>query len=204
MIVKSIIEKFGKSYSVDDDTYHMGIHHLLGDAIARRFIGRKTCLDACAGAGMMAIHLAKYVGKVIAIDINPAHLEQARRNVATASVSNKVELISGDVMEILRSLGTIDSAFLDPDWAKEGDDKENHVLDLSDMVPPADRLLEKIFRKTENVCLRLPKSFDIGLLDDLPKHETETVYLDGHKKFHCVYFGDLVTNAEMSELDISS
>jgi len=198
---ESVIEKFGKEYTVDLDTLHMGIHHLLGDAVAKRFIGHKACLDACLGAGLMTIALAKYVDTVIGVDVDPAHLEQAKQNVKIASIEHRTNLIQGDIMDVLKMIQPIDSAFLDPDWARVGDNKENHVLSLSQMVPPADLLLEEVFKKTRNVCLRLPKTFDLRLLDGLPQHETESIFLDGKLKFYCVYFGDLIHTEGKSELN---
>lgn len=181
----------------------MGIHHLLGDAVAKRFAGHKICLDACLGAGFMSISLTKYVDKVIGVDINPLHLEQAKTNSGIAFAGNKIEFMSGDVLEILKTIGAIDSAFIDPDWAKIGDDKENHVSSLSQMIPPADVSLKEVFNKTKNVCLRLPKSFDLGLLNTLPEHEVQSVFLDGRLKFYCVYFGDLIHDKGKSELRVS-
>ena len=194
-----IVEKFGDIYSANKDTYHMGIYHVLGNIIAKRFVGHKVCLDSCLGAGFMTLSISKYVNKVIGVDINLEHLEQAKTNLKIASIENKVEFIQADVLEVLSSL-EFDSAFLDPDWAKQGDDKENHVSELSQMVPPADILLQKVFEKTKNVCLRLPKSFDLNKLNNLPPHESEAIYQDNKLKFYCVYFGDLIRNEGYTEL----
>lgn len=194
-----IKEKFGNQYFANKDTYHMGIHHVLGDKIAQRFLGHQVCLDSCLGAGFMTLQLAKYIDKVISVDINPEHLSQAKENAKIANVFEKITFVEGDVLDVIDPLD-FDSAFLDPDWAKSGDDKENHVLELSHMVPPADILLEKVFQKTKNVCLRLPKSFDLKNLDYLPPHESESVYQDGKLKFYCVYFGDLIKQIGETEL----
>ena len=131
-------------------------------------------------------------------------MQQAKRNVQIASIEDKIDFILGDALKIINTIDKIDSAFLDPDWAKTGDDKENHVPALSQMVPPTDSLLNEVFKKTGNVCLRLPKEFDTDLINGLPEHETESVLLDGKLKFYCVYFGDLIYNAEKSELKIYS
>lgn len=197
-----IIKKFGENYSANKDTYHMGIDKLLAEPIAKRFSGHNICLDACAGAGFMAIILAKYVNKIILVDTNPMHLEQARTNLSMSENVSKANFILGDIIWALDAISNIDSAFLDPDWAEVGDSKENHVSELSQMVPPADILLEKIQKKTRNICLRLPKEFDTTKLDGLPPHESESVYLDNKLKFKCVYFGDLVKTIGNTKLRV--
>lgn len=197
-----VVKKFGKEYSANDDTYHMGIHYLLGNAIAKRFYGHKICLDTCLGAGFMALALAKHVNKVIGVDINPLHLEQAKHNAGLALIEEKIEFILGDALKIIRTIIEIDSGFLDPDWARIGDNKENHTPKLSQMVPPANVLLEEVFKKTKNVCLRLPKEFNLENLRGFPEHEIESVYLDDKLKFYCIYFGDLIKNTKSSELRV--
>lgn len=197
-----VIEKFGAEYVANKDTYHMGIHRLLAEPIAKRFSEYRVCLDACLGAGFMTLALAKYVDKIIGVDTNPAHLRQAEENLKIAGISNQVKLIEGNVLEKIKTLNEIDSAFLDPDWAKKGDDKEKHVSELSDMIPPTDTLLEKVFEKTQNVCLRLPKEFDLAKLNPLPPHESDAVYQGGKLKFYCIYFGDLIKKEGPTELRI--
>lgn len=197
-----ILKKFGKEYFVDSNTYHMGIHHLLSAVIAKRFLGHKICLDACLGAGFMTLALTKYVDKIIGVDIDLLHLKQAKDNAKVLSVEDKIQFVQGDVLKVIKTIGKIDSAFLDPDWAKAGDSKENHVSDFSQMIPPADLLLKEVFKKTNNICLRLPKEFDLKKLSVLPEHEIESVYLDNSLKFYCVYFGDLIINTGNTELKV--
>lgn len=196
-----IFEKFGGAYVANPDTYHMGIHSSLGDKIAQRFKGSKICLDTCLGAGFMTLNLAKYVEKVIGVDVNPAHLEEARNNTKIAGIESQVEIIQGDVLEVIDTL-EFDSAFLDPDWAKVGESKENHVMELYQMVPNAEILLEKVFKKAKNVCLRLPKEFDLNKLNLLSSHESEAVYQDDKLKFYCIYFGSLIKKEGNTELRV--
>jgi len=200
-----IFKKFGGDYLANEDTYHMGIHHLLAEKIAQRFPKDGICLDACLGAGFMAIPLAKRVKKVIGVDINAIHLKQARQNAGKASAANKIEFIEGDILQVIKKLNKIDAAFLDPDWARVGDSKENHVSDLSQMVPDADVLLSEVRRKTENICLRLPKSFVLeNLGHSFSCGEIESVYLNDRLKFHCIYFGNLAKTDGRSELRINT
>ena len=152
----------------------------------------------------MTLVLVKYVSKVIGVDANSLHLKQAKYNADLAKVQNQIEFIEGDILRVMENIKRIDSAFLDPDWARAGDNKENHTLSLSLMVPPADALLKKVFKKTSNICLRLPKEFGLRGLNGFPEHEIESVYLDNKLKFHCVYFGDLILNRTDSALKIQT
>jgi 16S rRNA G966 N2-methylase RsmD len=191
---EKIIKKFGKEYQVDDETFIMGIHHLLGDYIAQRFKGYNVVLDACSGAGFISIALAKYVKQVIAVEINPDYLEQAKYNAKIAGVYLKIKFFLGDVLNknILNKIPQIDGAFLDPDWAIAGEPKLIHTSKFSNMQPPADKLFAEINKKTQNIALRLPKEIDLSELKFLPSYELEKIYLDNDFKFYCAYFGKLI------------
>ena len=200
---REILEKYGKDlYQVDTDTFHMGIHQKFSDHIARKFKKYQLVLDACAGAGFIAIAIARYANKVIAIDINETHLNQAKANAKIDSVNSKMIFIKGDVLNELKKLDIFDAAVLDPDWARPGDDKEIHVRELSDMEPSGQTLFNEVSKKTKNICLRLPKEFDTSKLKHLPPHEIEAFYQDGKLKFYCAYFGDLMAKDGIREFRV--
>jgi len=201
---EKIIKKFGKDYLVDNETFIMGIHHLFGDHIAQRFKSYEIVLDSCCGAGFMSIALAKYVNQVIAVEINPKNLEQAKNNAKIVNVSNKIQFILGDILNknTLNKIPKIDSAFLDPDWAIVGEIKTTHTSKLSNMRPSADKLFTEINKLTQNIALRLPREIDLSELKDLPSHELEKIYLDNDFKFYCAYFGELLQKAEDTEFKV--
>ena len=189
-----IFKKFGgRDYEFNEDTYTMGINHILGLHIAQRFKGYGVVLEVCTGAGFMLIPLAKNVRKVITVEMNPEHLKQAKNNVKVAGIKSNISFILGDILkeEIMNKIPNIDAAFLDPDWAKIGKNKSIHVTKMSNMQPPADILLERIAKRTPDVALRLPKEVDLKDLRKLPPHELEKIYLDNDFKFYCAYFGGL-------------
>ena len=154
----------------------------------------KFILDACCGAGFMSIALVKYVNQVIAVEINPKHLEQAENNVKVAGVSSKIEFIFGDILnkKILNKIPKIDGAFLDPDWAISDEPITTHTSKFSKMQPPADKLFVEINKKTQNIALRLPREINLSELKTLPSYELEKIYLDDDFKFYCSYFGRLI------------
>ena len=190
---EKIIKKFGKEYQVDNETFIMGIHYLLGDHIAQRFKGYDVVLDTCCGAGFMSIALAKYVNQVIAVEINPKYLEQAKNNVKIADISSKIRFILGYILynKTTKTIHNIDGFFLDPDWAAVVEIKTTHTSKLSSMQPPADRLFTEMSERTKNIALRLPKEIDLSELENLPSHELEKIYLDDDFKFYRAYFGKL-------------
>ncbi len=198
-----VLDKYGKtSYEVDEDTFHMGIHHLISDHVAKRFKGSDIVLDACVGGGFMTIALSKYIKKIIAVDIDKKHLTQAQANVQFSTNSSKITFVEGDILEKIKYVGPFDAAFLDPDWARPGEDKTVHVHELRDMEPSGTILFDEVSKITKNICLRLPKEFDILKLKDFPAHEVQSVYLEAKLKFFCVYFGKLMVKAGETELRI--
>ncbi len=197
-----MIQKFGKEYVVNDDTYHMGIHQALGEHVATRFEECKVVLDACAGAGFMSLALARHVSKVIAVDINAEHLAQARENARIEERVEQIEFVEGDVLKVLPGIPFLDGAFLDPDWARPGDKKTIHVSALENMEPSATRLYMEVAEKTKNICLRLPKTFNSEELKKLPACEFEAVYLNDDLKFYCAYWGKLVKKEGNTEIRI--
>ena len=198
---EKIIKKFGKEYLVSEETFIMGIHHLLADHMAQRFNGYGVVLDSCCGAGFMSIALAKFVNQVIAVEINREHLSQAKNNAKIAGVSSKINFILGDIQdkEILNKIPQIDGAFLDPDWAIAGESKTTHTPKPSNMQPSADRLFNTASAITQNIALRLPREIDLSELKNFPPHELGKIYLDDDFKFYCAYFGGLKKKAENTE-----
>jgi tRNA1(Val) A37 N6-methylase TrmN6 len=199
---EEILKKFGKeNYQVNDNTYIMGIHHLLGEHIAQRFKGYDKVLEACTGAGFMLINLIKNAKNVFTVEINPEHLEQAKNNLRIAGLDSNIRFILGDVMseKILNKISKIDAAFLDPDWSPVGKNKLDHTTKLSDMQPSAEDLFNRITKKTQNIALRLPRELDLNELKKLPPHELEKIYLNDDFKFYCAYFGRLKNNTDNTE-----
>jgi len=191
--------KFGLDYVANERTFVMGIDQRFTAKMAERFC-RRLVLETCTGGGFTTIALARVATHVITVETDSAHHEQARQNVATAGLLDRVTFVLADIMDgkTLDGLPSVDAAFLDPDWAVTGPDHVHHFLQSSTR-PPADALLERAFRTTRNVALVLPPSLDIHELDALPGHERQKLYMGQHHELYCLYFGDLV--ASLSETD---
>src|SRR5664279_3406543 len=133
---RHIRAKFGDDYVATDDTFRLGIDTRVTRHFAARFVGR-VVLETCTGAGFTTIALAGSAAHVLTVEIEPAHLLQARSNVERAGLLNKVTFVTGDVLAegFLEGCTPFDSAFLDPDWAVSG---FGHVCRFrnSNMRPP--------------------------------------------------------------------
>ena len=198
----AIRAKFGLDYVANERTFVMGIDQRFAAKMAERFC-RRLVLETCTGRGFTTIALARVAAHVITVESDPAHHEQARQNVATAGLLDRVTFVLADIMDerTWDGLPSVDTAFLDLDWAVTGPDHVHHFLQSSTR-PPADALLERAFRVTRNVALVLPPSLDIHELDALPGHERQKLYMGQNHELYCLYFGDLVASLNETDLHV--
>ena len=199
---KAIREKFGDDYIVDARTFKMGIDQRFTEHFARRF-KNMTVLETCTGAGFSTISLARHAKHVYTVEINQSHQRQAITNVDKSKHSDRVTFIQGNILEqsVLKNLPHIDSAFIDPDWADEDHNHKYQFLN-STTQPPADLLLEYIFKITEDIALILPPFIDINEFKDLPEHECERLYFNKRHELFCLYFGELINEAGITEFHV--
>ena len=194
---EEIVKKFGGNYRADKNTFKMGIDRRITVEIAKRFKGLRV-LETCTGGGFSTIALARVARSVSTVEINRAIQNQAKENIKQAKCSNKVTFILGDVMNknIVDSLPPFDAAFLDPDWADNGQDHIYRFIN-STTRPPADKLFKKILHYTKNIALVLPPVIPKNEFANLPALELQNIYLDGELVLFCLYFGTLMyTNTE--------
>lgn len=198
----AIRAKFGQDYIANERTFVMGIDRRFTAEMADRFHNRRV-LETCTGGGFTTIALARAAAHVITVEIDPAHQAQARRNLATAALLDRVTFVLADVMDekTWRGLPPVDAAFLDPDWAVTGPDHVHRFV-RSSTRPPADALLERTFSATGNVALVLPPSLDIRELDTLPPHERQKLYMDQRHELYCLYFGNLTSSLGETEFRV--
>ena len=198
----SIRAKFGMEYVASERTFVMGIDRRFAAKMAERFRGRRV-LETCTGGGFTTIELARVARHVFTVEINPDHQAQAKQNLATAEALDRVTFVLGDILleDTWEALSGIDAAFLDPDWAATGPDHV-HRFRGSSTRPPADVLLDRVFRATRNVALVLPPTLNMRELDGLPRNERQQLYMDGNRELYCLYFGDLATCFGETELRV--
>lgn len=198
----AIRAKFGNDYVADENTFVMGIDRRFSTAIAKRFRNRQV-LETCTGAGFTTIELARVAAHVITVEIDSRHQAQAMQNVAIAGLLARVTFVLADVMDekTWHGLPTVDSAFLDPDWAVTGP-QHVHRFVHSSTRPPADALLERTFHATRDVALVLPPSLEIHELDALPPHERQELHIAQSHELYCLYFGDLAVASGVTKLRV--
>jgi len=86
-----------------------------------RMVGARKIVEVGTLAGYSAIRMAQALpadGKLWTIEYENTHADVARRNLATAGVSDKVEVVVGAAMDVLPTLeksGPFDVVFVDAD-----------------------------------------------------------------------------------------
>jgi caffeoyl-CoA O-methyltransferase len=89
-----------------------------------RMIGARKVVELGTLAGYSAIHIGRALpedGKLFTIELDPKHAAVARANIEAAGLGDRVEVLLGGGVEVLRELaqrGPFDAVFLDAD--KEG------------------------------------------------------------------------------------
>ncbi len=198
----AIRAKFAGDYTATETTYRLGIDARITERIAERFHNR-IVFESCTGAGFTTIALARKAKRVVTVELQVEHKEQARKNLAKAQVLDRVQLILGDCLSnvVLDQVGDINAAFLDPDWALGG---PGHVCRFrsSNMQPPADLLLAKTLKITADVALILPTFIDLNELEGVSQHELQSIYLGREHVLYCLYFGQLAKTIGKTELSV--
>jgi ubiquinone/menaquinone biosynthesis C-methylase UbiE len=101
---KEIVDAYEKNAEIEDASEKKGG---LRVAIPRAFITKylqptDIVLDAGGGTGSNTILIAKVCQKVTLLDITPGILALATQNVQAAGLSEKVELVEGDITDLSR------------------------------------------------------------------------------------------------------
>lgn len=197
-----IREKFGDEYMADERTFIMGIDQRFTKHFAERYIGLNV-LETCTGAGFTTLSLARTAKHVFTVEIDEANQAKAINNIKKAGLSSNVTFVLGNILEpkTLKSISKVDAVFVDPDWAVTGPDHE-YRFQQSNTQPPADVVLENMFKITDNVAIVLPPFIKVEEFEGLPKHEREKLYLDESHELYCLYFGKLKKNIGESEFRI--
>ena len=177
-------------------------HHLrerfhLATQIASAFSPDPASFGNVYGQGVHGSRsLAREAAHVIAAEINSTHQAQARQNLTTAGLLDRVTFLLVDIMDdrTWDGLPRVEAALLDPDWAVTGPDHVHRFV-RSTTRPPADALLERTLRATDNVALVLLPRLDVHDLDALPGHEPpKALFGPRVTNSTCLYFGDLAVS----------
>jgi trimethylguanosine synthase len=190
-------EKFSRLMKGDPDALFMSVQEVAALHVARRLKKFTSCVELCCAVGAMAIHIARFIPKVYAIDIDSQRIADAKINAQTYNVVDNVIFITGDVLnEALLKDIKAEVAILDPDWSEVGIEKSDHTVDI-DKMQPSMRQMILLTQKyiTSNIVIRVPKYFTLATLDEFGAHELESVYIDDKLKFKIVYFLPHITTS---------
>lgn len=192
-------QKFSKPIVADEDAYYMSCPEVVGQHLANRLSRFNSAIELCCAVGMTAIQLAKKIGKVTAIDINPIKIDDAKQNAKLYGVEDKIEFIVGNVLNhnLLKNLQA-EVAILDPDWSAEGTEKSAHVNDIDGTQPNMREMFNLTKRYiTSNIVIRVPKNFTFDILSDFGSCRLENIQWGGKVKFKLAYFlNDILENNE--------
>lgn len=183
--------KFSKADEMffDSLTLEMATSEKIAIHIAERFIRKKKVVDLTCGIGGNTIFLAKN-SKLIAVDLDKTSIEMARLNSIAYEVSDNIEFRVGNAHFNIDE--DADAFFIDPMRSREGETKTRSFLNTQ---PQIIEILSKIFKITENVCIKVSPAFDYKEIDLLPqKPEIEIVSENNENKVALLWFGDFRKN----------
>lgn len=145
-----------------------GMSDLFGDAILKEVRESDRVLDMGTGCGVNAILAASKSSDVVAVDVNPAAIESAKRNAETNEVGSRVHVLQSDVFQNVS--GTFDLMIFDPPfrWFAPRDMFEVSTTD------EGYRALQTFFREVPSrlnpggrILLFFASSGDLGFLKKL-------------------------------------
>lgn len=168
-------------------------------AIAEHIAERVRCgtvVDLFAGCGGNTIQLALTCHHVIAVEIDPDRIQKAKHNAKVYGVSDRIEWICGDALQVLSKLQA-DVIFLSPPWGGLNYNRDLYTLEdmmINESCSGQD-LFQLAVKVTGNIVYYLPKATSQDELQALVPEQSvscDKVFLNGHEKVLVAYFGDLV------------
>jgi 23S rRNA (uracil1939-C5)-methyltransferase len=96
--------------------------------------GREQVIDAYCGIGTLGLAAAHQAGEVLGIELNPAAVEDAKRNAAENGISN-ARFLKGDAGKVLTQMAeggqSADVVFLDPPRAESDESFLSALCELN-------------------------------------------------------------------------
>ena len=155
-------------------------------------------VDGFCGVGGNSIQFAFTCQRVIAIDIDPNKIEQARHNARVYGVQDRIEFIVGDFFKVVPTLKA-DVVFLSPPWGGP-EYLGQEVFDLKECGGCVDGF--EVYRTaklvTDNIAYFVPRNTNVSQITSLAEKggmvEVEQNILTRKFKTLTAYFGELVNS----------
>ncbi|XP_055852030.1 trimethylguanosine synthase [Episyrphus balteatus] len=153
----SLFSRFDEGIQLDRESWFSVTPEKIAIHMAER-LQCETIIDAFCGSGGNSIQFAFTCRKVIAIDIDPEKIKNARHNAKIYGVDQKIDFIIGDYLQLSQSLKG-DVVFLSPPWGgpKYITQKEYNIEES--LIPlGASELAEKSRLISDNIAFFLPRN----------------------------------------------
>jgi hypothetical protein len=164
---RRLFSRWDQGIEVDDE----GLLSATPEALALRIAqgARGVVLDGTCGVGALSIAYARQPGvtRVVAVDLDPDRLAMTEHNARIYGVSDRIELLCGDVVALAGQVEA-DLLVLDPPWGGRGYDRERVALAALGLD-----VAVALARFRGPVVLKLPRSFDVATLP--PGFEVEAL-----------------------------
>ncbi|KAM9322314.1 trimethylguanosine synthase [Pholidichthys leucotaenia] len=152
-------------------------------------------IDAFCGVGGNAIQFALTGKRVLAIDIDAQRLDMARHNAAVYNVSDQIDFLQGDFLQLAPHLRA-DVVFLSPPWGGP-DYLTAEVFDIKTMMElDGFKIFGLAKLISDNIVYFLPRNADMDQIASLAgpggKVEVEQNLLNNKLKTVTAYFGSLI------------
>ena len=172
---------------LDAESWYSVTPEKIALAIAARCRPTDVVVDAFCGCGGNAIALARRCRHVVAIDIDAAKVEKARRNARIYGVA--VDFVVGDALVLLKTLRA-DVCFLSPPWGGPGYGEDFRLEAIDVQGVDGFGLLRLAAACAPRVAYYLPRTLSVEAAARLaPVVEVESQYLNDKLKAKTVYIG---------------
>ncbi|MEM9243156.1 MAG: bifunctional demethylmenaquinone methyltransferase/2-methoxy-6-polyprenyl-1,4-benzoquinol methylase UbiE [Pseudomonadota bacterium] len=169
--VNAVFSSVADKYDLMNDLMSFGIHRLWKRCAIDKFglCPGQTVLDLASGSGDLVKLLHRRVGnhgKVIASDINPKMLAQAKRNMIDAGIISNIDYVEANAEALPfpdNHVDAISMAF----GLRNVTDKDQALREMFRVIKPGGHLLIVEFSKVSNTLLK--KLYDAYSFNVIPK-----------------------------------
>ncbi|XP_047662692.1 trimethylguanosine synthase isoform X2 [Tachysurus fulvidraco] len=195
-----LFSRFDEGVKLDHEGWFSVTPEKIAEHIAQRVqVSPQTLVivDAFCGVGGNAIQFALTGNTVIAVDIDPVRLALAQHNAAVYGVSERIDFIQADFLQVAPRLRA-DVVFLSPPWGGP-EYLSADVFNIKTMMSPDGFEIFRLARMiSENVVYFLPRNTDMEQIASLAgpggKVEVEQNFLNNKLKTITAYFGSLINS----------